>query len=308
MFIVKSRKMFKFKFRDIINSSFVVFLLVLALSIIIFNLMELRLKATLTIICAFVMLLILIRLLAVAIVSIKEKKRIDTCKTISKMADPVEKISALESHIKKTTGPDQTYNYLQHDFTPTDIAYMKQKAALLFCLAIAYLENGDYDNVLYVCEKAMAIHPIRDDIYADEEITYGDQCVLLITTCMMNQHRFDDAKVMLKYLKGKEYRNPAARYRIEAHLMVLAINSGDAQEARRLLDLVKPETVKADELSPEYGILYELELHEAMIDILENKHKDAQDKLTDILQNCNCCGVQKRAQQLWDEKYKVTAD
>jgi len=56
-------------------------------------------------------------------------------------------------------------------------------------------------------------------------------------------------------------------------------------------------------VSPEYGILYELKLNEAMIDMLENKHEDAKEKLDDILNNCISGVVRKRAQQLCDKAF-----
>jgi len=120
---------------------------------------------------------------------------------------------------------------------------------------------------------------------------------------MMCRYEFDKANAMLKSLKNKGFRTPAAKYRLDTHLMALAINTGDAQEARRLLAQVTPEAVRADKVSPEYGILYELKLNEAMIDMLENKHEDAKEKLDDILNNCISGVVRKRAQQLCDKAF-----
>ena len=298
--------MSKSKMLGFLKSNLMVIFIVMALSVVIASLVTHRLGAALVILVAIVVALVLQPVFTVVFGLLKEKKRQNTIKAISAITDPGERIPALERHIRKTTGPDQTYFYLQHDFSEEDKTSMKQKAALLFCLVIAHLEKGDFSAALLVCDRAMSLHPIWDEVYVDEEITYGDQCTLLVTSCLIYQRKFDEAKAAVEFLKHKEYRNHAARYRINAYLMALAINSGDTREARRLLAEVMPETIKADGLSPDYGILHELKLNEAMIDILENKYKEAQEKLDDILKHCSCNSVRKRAQQLWDEEFSKT--
>jgi len=298
--------MSKSKMLGFIKSNLIAIFVVMALSIVIASLVTHRLGAALIILVAIVVALVLQPVVAVVFGLLKEKRRQNAIKAISAITDPGERIPALERHIRKTTGPDQTYYYLQHDFSEEDKTFMKQKAALLFCLVIAHLEKGDFDAALLVCDRAMSLHPIWDEIYVDEEITYGDQCTLLVTSCLIYQRRFDEAKAAVEFLKHKEYRNHAARYRINAYLMALAINSGDTREARRLLAEVMPETIRADGLSPDYGILHELKLNEAMIDILDKKYNEAQEKLDDILKHCNCSSVRKRAQQLWDEEFSET--
>jgi len=298
--------MFKLRILNFFKSNFVALLVVIALLIVISKVFTLRFDVALIILFATVVLLALKPIMAAVIKSVKEVKRQNACKSIWRIIDPDERIAALERHITKTTGPDHGYYYMQHDFSPMDKTFMKQKAALLFCLVSAHLEKGDHTAALGVCDRAMALHPIWDEVYVDEEITYGDQCELLVTSCLIYARRFEEAKATVKSLKCKGYRNHAARYRINAYLMAMAINLGDTQEARRLLAEVKPETVRADGLSPDYGILHELKLNEAMIDILENKYNDAREKLHDILQNCSCSAVKKRAQQLWDEEFSET--
>jgi len=289
-----------------IKSHIMLIFVVMALSVVIACLVTHRLGAALILLVNIIVALVLQPVMIVIIGLVKEKRRQNMIKAISAITDPSERIHALESHIRNTTGPDQTYYYLQHDFSVKDKTFMKQKAALLFCLVIAHLEKSDYGAALLVCDRAMLLHPIRDEIYVDEEITYGDQCTLLVTSCLIYQRRFEEAKATVEFLKHKEYRNHAARYRINAYLMVLAINLGDTREARRLLEEVMPETIRADGLSPDYGILHELKLNEAMIDILEKKYKEAQEKLDDILKHCSCSSVRTRAQQLWDEEFLET--
>jgi len=298
--------MSKSKVFGFLKSNIMVIFVIMALSIVIANLVTQKFGTALIILIAIVVALVLQPVVTVIFGVLKEKGRKNAIRAISAISDPGERIPALERHIKKTTGPDQTYYYLQHDFSEEDKASMKQKAALLFCLVIAHLENGDFDAALLVCDRAMSLHPIWEEVYVDEEITYGDQCTLLVTSCLIYQRKFEEAKAAVEFLKHKEYKNHAAKYRINAYLMALAINSGDTREARRLLAEVMPETIRADGLSPDYGILHELKLNEAMIDILENKYKEAQEKLDDILKHCSCNSVRKRAQLLWDEEFSET--
>ena len=292
-----------FKLRDFLNRYFAAIVVVIALTIVIITTILFEFRTALIVILAIAGLLVLEHIIRVAIELMKEKKRKNACKSISKITDPNERISALENYIKDTIGLDEAQNPLQHDTAPVDKSLMQLKAALVFCLVNTCIEKEDYDTAIHFCEEVLTMQPICDDIYSDEEITYKDQCILLISSCMMCQREFEKASAMLKSLKNKGFRSSAARYRIDTHLMALAINTGEAQEARRLLAQVTPEAVRADKLSPEYGILYELKLNEAMIDMLENKHEEAKEKLDDILNNCISGVVRKRAQQLCDKKF-----
>jgi len=295
--------MFKSKLFGFLSSPFMIFAVVILLAIAILTTTTMGLKFTMAIIIVIVGIPIMIRVTIRTIRQIKEVKRRYTCIKISRMTDLDERISALKGQIEKTPDPNETYNYMNHDFTLMERIVMQHKAALLFCLVIAYIEKGEFETALDYCDEVLAMRPISDDIYTDDEVTYADQCILFISSCLMNQHKFDEAKATLMSVKNKGYRNTAAMYRIDIHLLVLAINSRDTQEARRLLAEVMPEAIRADKRSPEYGILYELKLNEAMIDILENKPEDAKAKLHDIMHNCISQIVRKRAQQLWDEKF-----
>jgi len=295
--------MYNFKLRDFISRYFATIVIVTALTIVIVITLMFGFRAALIVALAIAGLLVLEHIIQVGIELRKEKKRKNTCKAISNITDPNERIIALESYIKNAVGMDQTHSSLQHDAAPMDKSLMQLKAALVFCLVNTCVEKGDYDTAIHFCEEVLTMHPICDDIYSDEEITYKDQCILLISSCMMYQREYEKTNAMLKSLKNKGFTSPAARYRINTHLMALAINTGDAQEARRLLALVTPEAIRADKLSPEYGILYELKLNEAMIDMLENKHRDAKEKLDDILENCIATVVRERAEQLCEKTF-----
>ena len=295
--------MFKFKLHDFLNRYFAAIVVVTALTIVTFVTLLFGFRTALIVILAIAGVLVTEHIIRIAIDLKKEKKRKNTCKTISSITDPNERLSALESYIKNTVGADKTHNFPQNDAAPMDKSLMQLKAALIFCLVNTCIEKDDFDTAIHFCEEVLMMQLICDDIYSDEEITYKDQCILLISSCMMYQRDYEKANAMLKSLKNKGFRSPAARYRIDTHLMALAINTGNAQEARRLLVLVTPEAVRADKVSPEYGILYELKLNEAMIDMLENKHEDAKEKLDDILENCISKVVRNRAQQLWDKKF-----
>jgi len=294
--------MYKLKLRDFLNRYFTI-IVVIVLAVVIFTTIIFGFKAAMIVVLAVAGLLIVEYMIRVAIELMKEKKHRNICKSISNITDPNEKISALESYLKNTIGPDQAHNSPQYDSAPMDKSQLQLKAALIFCLVNTCIEKGDYDTAIRFCEEVLTIYPICDEIYSDEEITYKDQCILLISLCMMGRHEYEKASAMLKFLKNKGFRSPAAMYKIDTQLMALAINTGDAQEARRLLVQVTPEAVKADKEYPEYGILYELELNEAMIDMLDNKYEDAKVKLNDILNNCIFGGVRKRAQQLCDETF-----
>jgi len=297
--------MFKFKLHDFLSRNFAAIVVVTALMIVIIVTLLFGFRAALIVTLAIAGMLVMEHIIRIAIEIKKEKKRKKTCKTISSIADPGERLSALEKYIKNTVGMDQTQNSLQHDVAPMDKSLMQLKAALVFCLVNTCIEKGDYETAIHFCEEVLTMYPICDDIYSDEEITYKDQCILLISSCMMYQREYEKTHAMLKSLENKGFRSPSAQYRIDTHLMAYAINTGDAQEARRLLALVTPEAVRADKTSPEYGILYELKLNEAMIDMLENKHEDAKEKLDDILENCISCVVRNRAQQLWNRKFLI---
>jgi len=295
--------MFKFKLHDFLIRNFAAVVVVITLTIVISITMIFGFRIALIAVLAITGMLVLEHIIRIAIELRKEKKRKNTCKTISKIADPNERLSALESYIKNNVGKEKAYNSPQQDAVPMDKSLMQLKAALIFCLVNTCIEKDDYDTAIHFCEEVLMMHAICDEIYSDEEITYKDQCILLISSCMMYQREYEKANAMLKSLKNKGFRSPAATYRIDTHLMALAINTGDAQKARLLLALVTPEAVRADKLSPEYGILYELKLNEAMIDMLENKHEDAKEKLDDILENCISGVVRNRAQQLWDKTF-----
>ena len=292
-----------FKLHDFLSRYFAAIVVVVALTIVISTTILFGFRAAIIVILAISGMLVLEHIIRIAIELKREKKRRNACKSISNIADPNERLSALESYIRNTIGKDKTHNLLQHDVTPMDNSLMQLKAALIFCLVNTCIEKGDYDTAIHFCEEVLMMHPTCDEIYSDEEITYKDQCILLISSCMMYQREYEKASAMLKSLRNKGFDSPAAKYRIDTHLMALAINTGDAKEARRLLELVTPEAVRADKLSPEYGILYELKLNEAMIDMLENKNDDAKVKLDDILENCISGVVRNRAQQLWDKKF-----
>jgi len=295
--------MFKFKLYDFLSRYFAAIVVVIALTIVISITMLFGFRVALIVTLAIAGTLVLEHIIRIAIDLKKEKKRKNTCKTISKITDPNERLSALENYIKNNVKMDKTHYSLQHDVAPMDKSLMQLKAALIFCLVNTCIEKDDYDTAIHFCEEVLLMHSICDEIYSDEEITYKDQCILLISSCMMYQREYEKANAMLKSLKNKGFRSPAAKYRIDTHLMALAINTGDAQKARLLLALVTPEAERADKLSPEYGILYELKLNEAMIDMLENKNEDAKEKLDDILENCISGVVRNRAQQLWDRKF-----
>jgi len=301
--IARGTKMFYFKLRDFLNRYFEAIMVVIALPGVIFITMIFGFKVALIIILAVASLLVVDHIFRITVKLVKEIKHKNICNSISNITDPNEKISALESYLKNTIGPDQAYNSLHHDSVPIDKSQLHLKAALIFCLVNTCIEKGDFETAIRFCEEVLTIYPISDDIYSDEEITYKDQCILLISSCMMCRYEFEKARAMLKFLKNKGFRCPAAKYKIDTQLMALAINTGDAQEARRLLGVVMPEAVRADKTFPEYGIMYELKLNEAMIDILENKHEDAKEKLNDILNNCIFSTVRKRVQQLYDEKF-----
>jgi len=301
--------MFKFKLHDFLSRYFAAIVIVTALTIVIVTTVLFGFRAALIVTLTIVGMLVLEHIIHVAIELKKEKKRKNTCRTISSIADPGERLCALDNYIKNTFSMDQAQNSLQHDVAPMDKSLMQLKAALIFCLVNTCIEKGDYETAIHFCEEVLTMYPICDDIYSDEEITYKDQCILLISSCMMYQRDYEKTSAMLKSLKNKGFRTSAAKYRIDTHLMALAINTGDTQEARRLLALVTPEAIRADKTSPEYGILYELKLNEAMIDMLENKHRDAKEKLDDILENCISGVVRERARQLCDKAFlKVSHD
>jgi len=295
--------MFKSKLHDFLSRYFSIIVVVTSMTIAIFISISVGFKAALIVVLAMSGMLVLKHIICITIELKMERKHKNTCKTISNITDPNERLTALERYIEKTIGTDQTNNFLLHDVAPVDKSLMQLKAALIFCLVNTCIEKEDYDTAIHFCEEVLRMYQICDDVYSDEEITYKDQCLLLISSCMMYRREYAKANAMLKFLKNKGFRTAAAKYRIDTHLMALAINTGNAQEARRLLALVTPEAVRADKLSPEYGILYELKLNEAMIDMLENRHEDAKEKLDDIIKNCISCSVRNRAQQLWDEKF-----
>ena len=299
--------MFISKLRGSWKSPYVISLAVIAASLVILDVMSQRDRVVLAIYVIAVALLTLIFFVVIMSTVIKETIRKYTYKKICRINDPNERIPELERHILKMTGPDLPFYDPELEYTPLERIRMQLKATLLFSLAIAHIEKGDYGAALDVCNKMQAIHPIQSVSYPDDEMTYGEHSILLITTCLMCLGRLAEAKSAMAPLVDKEFKNPLARHRVDSYLMSIAINSGDAQEARRLLAQVAPETEKSDQRNPGYGILYELKLHEAMIDKLENKFEDARPKLEEILQNCDSYAIKRQAKQLWEEMFSKPA-
>ena len=145
--------MSKSKIPGFIKSNLMVIFIVIALSVVIANLVAQRLGAALVILVIIVAALVVQPVLAAVIAVLKEKRRQNTVKAISAITDPGKRITALERHIMKTTGPDKTYYYMQHDFSAEEKTFMKRKIALIFCLVIAHLEKGDFDAALLVCDR-----------------------------------------------------------------------------------------------------------------------------------------------------------
>jgi len=291
------------KMRVFWNNPFIYFMAAIGMSIVVLDLLRQRSRTIMMVFGIIIAMVTLLFIMFCAAVTLREMIRKTKYKRISMISDPDKRIPALEKHIIETTGPDQQYYDPSYDYTALRRTKMQMKATLYFSLAIAYIEKGDYGGALSASEKALAIKPVLDDICPDGEMTYREDCAFLMTSCLMRLGRFDEAKAAMAPLMNRTFDNPTTKKMVDSYLLADAINSGDATEARRLLNQVAPVIAKDDQCASGYGIRYEFMLLEAMIDRLENRLEDARDTLEEILLYCQSQGVKQQALQLWEEMF-----